>query len=133
MIPIIDHINRHVSDVWKHADFYTGVLGYELIGSGLKTGGERFVILRGSGHELFLSEKEGFSAGTGSLRHIGYAVPDIEEFRRALLLTGYSEEDLQIVEKPCSRQIYLRDPDGMEIDVIQWTDKEGFYGSQRKE
>ncbi|MDF2890432.1 MAG: hypothetical protein K0R80_799 [Clostridia bacterium] len=27
------------------------------------------------------------------------------------------------------RQINIKDPDGMEIDLIQWTDKQDFYNS----
>lgn len=29
--------------------------------------------------------------------------------------------------KPFSKQFYIKDPDGFEIDLIQWTDKDGFY------
>jgi len=37
--------------------------------------------------------------------------------------------DMQVVVKKYSRQLYIRDPDGFEIDLIQWTDKTGFYNS----
>jgi hypothetical protein len=31
------------------------------------------------------------------------------------------------VDKFITLQFYLKDPDGFEVDFIQWTDKEGFY------
>jgi hypothetical protein len=81
----------------------------------------------GNGHELFISERGDCSTGT-SLRHIGYAVEDVDEKLRELKRKGLVGEDAAIIVKPWSRQLYIRDPDGLEIDLIQWTDKEGFYG-----
>jgi hypothetical protein len=33
----------------------------------------------------------------------------------------------QVITKQYSKQIYMNDPDGMELDLIEWTDKQGFY------
>lgn len=62
-----------------------------------------------------------------SFRHIGYSIEDADFLLETLKDKGYADRECRIVVKQFSRQFYLRDPDGFEIDFIQWTDKEGFY------
>lgn len=124
----IDHLNRYVSNVDKFIDFYTKVLEYELIDKGIKGNGKAYAILKGAGHELFISEKDDFKLETEkNFRHIGYSIENVDELLEKLKEKGYVEKDKEIIVKPFSRQFYIKDPDGFEIDLIQWTDKEGFY------
>jgi catechol 2,3-dioxygenase-like lactoylglutathione lyase family enzyme len=123
----IDHINRYVSNVDKFIEFYQSVLEFRLIGRGKKQSGHKYAILQGQGHELFVSEKDGFEAVNGNLRHIGYTVDNIDKLLEKLKQNGYVNMEQQVIVKEYSRQIYIKDPDGMEIDLIQWTDKQGFY------
>lgn len=124
----VDHINRYVSSVDKFIVFYKDVLSYELIDKGLKANGKKYAILKGQGHELFISEKDGFIEETGqNFRHIGYAVDNVDELLETLKLKGYIKNEQEIIIKTFSRQFYIKDPDGFEIDIIQWTDKIGFY------
>jgi len=123
----IDHINRYVSNVDKFIDFYQIVLGYKLIGLGIKQNGNKYAILQGLDHELFISEKDRFEAVNENLRHIGYSVDNVEKLLEKLKTEGYAAMEQQVIVKQYSRQIYIKDPDGMEIDLIQWTDKQGFY------
>lgn len=126
----VDHINRYVSNVEKFIDFYKAVLEYELIDEGIKKDGKKYAILKGGGHELFISEKDNFSIEEEqNFRHLGYCVERVDEVLERLKLKGYVEEEQEIIVKPFSRQFYIKDPDGYEIDLIQWTDKEGFYSS----
>lgn len=130
MIPVayfIDHINRYVSDVDKFIEFYSSALDYELIGKGRKADGSRYAIMKGSGHELFISEKRGFREQNENFRHIGYSIGDVDKKLAGLKEKGYAGHEQEIIVKPFSRQFYIKDPDGFEIDLIQWTDKEGFY------
>lgn len=129
----VDHINRYVSSVDKFIEFYSKLLDYKLIGKGKKQNGNSYAILAGSGHELFISEKECFEAVQENMRHIGYSVDNIEIMMEKLAAQGYPAEELKIINKAFSRQIYIKDPDGMEIDLIQWTDKDGFYKNLRIE
>lgn len=126
MPPKIDHINRHVSNVERHVDFYCSVLGYLLLDRGKKHDGSNYAILQGDGHELFISENADCLAGN-SVRHIGYLVANIDDTYRVLKERGLAGEDAGIIVKQYSRQLYVKDPDGHEIDLIQWTDKKGFY------
>ena len=125
----IDHINRYVSDVERHITFYRELLGYRVLGRGRKRDGSRFVILGGGGHEMFLSEKKGLRPPDEEgafFRHLGYSVGNADDFLARAKSAGFAGEDQEVTVKPFSRQVYLRDPDGFEIDFIQWTDRRGF-------
>ncbi|MBN2026529.1 MAG: VOC family protein [Actinobacteria bacterium] len=132
MEPVIDHINRYVSSVEEHVSFYTRVLGYELIDRGNKGDGKEYAILSGCEHELFISEADGSIEPDRSLRHIGYAVENADVLLADFKRKGIAGREVELVVKPYSRQFYLEDPDGNEIDFIQWTDKERFRGEARK-
>jgi len=127
MKPNIDHLNRYVSDVERFTKFYQDVLGYELIDKGKKETGMNYAILKGLSHELFISEKEGFEGREENFRHIGYSVDNVDGLLAELKSKGYVDEGMQVVVKQFSRQFYIKDPDGFEIDMIHWTDKAGFY------
>lgn len=121
MKPHIDHLNRYVSNVEKFIEFYREVLGYRLIGKGKKKDGMNYAILKGFDHEMFISERACFEKK--------YSVEDADKLLEELKLKGFAAEDAEVVVKEYSRQIYLKDSDGFEIDLIQWTDKSGFYNS----
>jgi len=132
MEPVIDHINRYVSDVEEHVSFYMRALGYALMERGTKDDGNPYAILKGHGHELFISEKPGCGPRERALRHLGYAVEDADTLLADFKRKGLAGREVEVVAKPYSRQFYLKDPDGNEIDFIQWTDKERFYEDARK-
>lgn len=126
----IDHLNRYVSKVDDFIIFYRDVLEYELIDKGIKSNGQNYAILKGNGHELFISEKEGFDIDRDqNFRHIGYFIENVDELLETLKLKGYIKKEQEVIVKPFSRQIYIKDPDSFEIDLIQWTDKQGFYNN----
>lgn len=127
MKPNIDHLNRYVSDVDKFIVFYQDILGYELIDRGKKGNGKNYAILKGFNHELFISEKDGFELADENFRHIGYSAEDADVTLNELKRKGCVDRAMQVIVKQYSRQFYIKDPDGFEIDIIQWTDKDGFY------
>ena len=123
----IDHINRYVSDVNNFISFYTEALGYSLLDKGIKANGKAYAILKGYGHELFISEKDDFACDKSNFRHIGYRVENADIALEILKEKGLVDKAYSIIAKQFSRQFYIKDPDGFEIDFIQWTDKDGFY------
>lgn len=130
MNPIIDHINRYVSDIDIFIEFYQSALKYKLIDKGVKANGKKYAILKGLGHELFISEKDNFILDKeNNFRHIGYSVSNIEELLKQFKTKGYVENETKIIAKQFSKQFYIKDPDGFEIDLIEWTNKEGFYNN----
>lgn len=125
---IIDHLNRYVSNVDQFIYFYTDALEYELLDKGTKANGKNYAILKGDGHELFISEKDNFRLDKDqNFRHMGYYIKNVDEFLEKLKSKGYIEKKEEIIIKPYSRQFYIKDPDGFEIDLIEWTDKQKFY------
>ncbi len=130
---IIDHLNRYVSDVDKFILFYEDALDYKLIDSGIKLNGKKYAILKSDKHELFISEREGFQVEEErNFRHIGYFAENVDELVDTLKIKGYVNKEEKIIVKEFSRQFYIKDPDGFEIDLIQWTDKEGFYNKLKQ-
>lgn len=125
---VIDHLNRYVSNVDEFIDFYEDVLDYELIDKGIKGNGKNYAILKGDGHELFISEKDNFTVDIEqNFRHIGYSIENVDELLEKLKLKGYVEQEQEIIVKQFSRQFYIKDPDGFELDLIEWTNKNEFY------
>ncbi|NLA87967.1 MAG: VOC family protein [Clostridiales bacterium] len=124
----IDHINRHVSSVDAFISFYTDALGFILLDKGVKKDGNHYAILQGGGLELFISEKYGFEFDDGSnMRHIGFSVDSADALLASLKEKGYVPKETHILVKASSRQFYVKDPDGFELDFIEWTDKNKFY------
>lgn len=124
----IDHLNRYVSNVDKFIVFYRDILDYKCIDKGTKTNGKRYAILKGKEHELFISERDNFTIEKNqNFRHVGYYIENVDELLETLKLKGYVEQNQEIIVKQFSKQFYIKDPDGFEIDLIQWTDKQGFY------
>lgn len=124
----IDHINRHVSNVEAFISFYTDALGFILLDKGIKKDGKNYAILQCSGLELFISERDDFEFDSGTnLRHIGFSVDSADALLSSMIEKGYMPKGTQIIVKAFSRQFYMKDPDGFELDFIEWTDKEKFY------
>ncbi len=124
----MDHLNRYVSNVDQFIDFYINVLDYQLLDKGMKSNGHNYAILKGLDHELFISERDAFEIDRDqNFRHVGYAIDNVDALLDRLKRKGYIREDISIIIKPYSRQFYIKDPDGFEIDLIQWTDKQGLY------
>lgn len=126
MSSTIDHLNRHVSDIEKHISFYTKILKYDLLDHGFKSDGMKYAILKGNNHELFLSEKSDFKIDN-NFRHVGYSVENADELLQTMKMNGFIDENVSVIEKAYSKQFYIKDPDGFEIDLIQWTNKNRFY------
>jgi catechol 2,3-dioxygenase-like lactoylglutathione lyase family enzyme len=124
----IDHMNRYVSNVDSFITFYCDALGYRLLDRGIKANSKPYAILGGCGHELFISERDSYTEERNhNFRHIGYAVEDVDELLELLKVKGFAAKDSEIIVKAYSRQFYIEDPDGFEIDLIHWTDKQGLY------
>ena len=124
----IDHINRHVSNVDTHVTFYTDAFGFVLLDKGVKKDGKSYAILQCGGLELFISEKDGFEFDSGTtLRHIGFKVDNADALLASLKEKGYVPKETQLIIKAFSRQFFMKDPDGLELDLFEWTDKDKFY------
>jgi catechol 2,3-dioxygenase-like lactoylglutathione lyase family enzyme len=128
-----DHINRYVSDIDAIISFYADALGFTLLDRGVKRDGHRYAILKCGGLEMFISEKTGYAfEDCVNFRHLGLSVDNAEALLSELKTKGYAPLETRLVVKAFSRQFYFKDPDGFELDFIEWTDRTGLTSTARK-
>lgn len=122
----IDHVNISVSDLECAMDFYGSVFGFRLAEDGRSRTEAPFVIMTASGR-AFLALHESDRVETPSrpfINHWGFVVGDIELVRRRLARHRVKIQDGDsasggIRNWPHSRSIYVYDPDGHEIELVE--------------
>ncbi len=120
------YVGIRVKDLQKSIDFYTKVLGMQIVGRGKteQTKGET-VALHSEGDEFILELNyyaEGspynteYTVGEG-LDHLAFKVDDLEKARQEAKAAGYPT----ILEMKASesRWVYIEDPDGIWIELFQ--------------
>lgn len=125
----IDHIAVVVSDMDRSLEFYTAILGMELIKDGRPEGGLKKSFL-GTGRKtlLALTEDKGRSRvavdQVEGVNHIAFYVDDVDEAGRFL-----REKGVRFIEEKVGRDgrtiaYHFLDPDGLELEVCAETGKE---------
>ncbi len=138
-----NHTSFTVSDLDRSVDFYTNVLGFELIHRGGRDPKfiERVVAVQGAdievayiqapGHRLELIEYRAPADRRqvecrpcdAGFAHIAFDVDDIDAVLRAVRAAGVTPlgEPLSLVHGPNrgGRVVYTRDPDGVTVEFIQ--------------
>lgn len=122
-MPELGHVVFYVRDLSKSVSFYTTVIGLTQVGAIF---GGRAVVLTGgrSHHELLLIET---GDAPGPLRgrriglyHVGWKLGDSLDVLRAardrIVAGGYTIDGMS--DHTVSQSIYLRDPDGNEIELF---------------
>lgn len=118
----LGHVVFYVRDLQRSLKFYTEAVGLDLSGSIFNN---RAALLTGGSthHELLLiqvGEADGPLQGKRiGLYHVGWKIGDsIDELKacyHSLTRLGYSIDGLS--DHTVSRSIYLRDPDGNEVEL----------------
>ena len=118
-VDALQHINIRASDVERTRDFYVRVLGLRV--------GDR-PPFTSTGYWLYLgeepvihlvqktSEEPASAANTGAIDHIAFRGVDLEGTRRALGQEGLAFREA-IVPRDSSIQLFVRDPDGVSIEL----------------
>ena len=125
----IDHIAIVVSDMDRSLEFYTAVLGMELIKDGRPEGGLKKSFLGTGGKTLLaLTEDKNRSGATAAERiegvnHIAFYVDDLDKAGGLL-----REKGIRIIEEKVSQDgsttaYHFLDPDGLELEVCVETGK----------
>jgi catechol 2,3-dioxygenase-like lactoylglutathione lyase family enzyme len=120
-----DHVGIVVSDVERSKAFYRA-LGFELDAE-YDDGTKTLVFLKGPGLRLELfcyRETPPVSSAAGQrvlgFRHLAFRVDDIDEAVAQLIDAGILPPDTVAREVPdLARLVFLSDPDGVEIEVMQ--------------
>lgn len=117
----IDHVNLTVRDLDKSIDFYSRVFGIDIKERG-EGNGVRWCIL-GAPDRFYVCFFEVPNAGPyrpGDIHvnHVGFVVDDMDETVRRIHALGlrllFNDKP---VDWPRSRSAYIRDPDGIEIEI----------------
>jgi catechol-2,3-dioxygenase len=120
----LGHLVLHVSDLARSTRFYCEVLGLRRRRGGIFNGDRMVLLTFGENdHDLGLVElpapARSSDASAPGLGHVAFRIGDsieaLREFKRHLERLGIRPQ--QMTEHLYARSIYLRDPDGMGVEV----------------
>jgi catechol 2,3-dioxygenase-like lactoylglutathione lyase family enzyme len=122
-----EHVNLTVADVDRSVAFYQALLGFGVrwrgtIASGQSAahvGDEKFFIA------MFQAEREGKpdgDYGNVGINHFGFVVDDLDDMKRRLESLGVKPHSEQDYEP--GRRIYFLDPDGIEVELVEYQPSE---------
>ena len=110
----LDHLQFCVRDLPTTIAFYRDLLGFQVTWSGRWSSGGDWVHLRNG--PCYLSVYEGApGAAEASFRHMGWEVDDLPAFQQRLGAAGLPGES-----SPEGEHLYLLDPDGNKIELVQY-------------
>lgn len=126
MLKRIHHAAIICSDYARSRHFYTGVLGLSVVAENYREARQSFKLdLRlpdGSQVELFsfpqAPERPSYPEARG-LRHLAFAVDDVEECKAHLERQGVAVEPVRIDEYTGKRFTFFADPDGLPLELYE--------------
>jgi catechol 2,3-dioxygenase-like lactoylglutathione lyase family enzyme len=134
-IKSLAHICVKTRDLPKTLDFYCGALGMqklfdftkkgEVIGFYLKASNDTFI-------EVFHTGEAELTTNGQLLNHFCLETDSIEKLRQALVDRGYVPREI-IMGADNSLQFWIRDPNGLEIEFQQYTEKSSQFTGQNVE
>ena len=126
MLKRIHHAAIICSDYARSRQFYTGVLGFSVVAENYREARQSFKLdLRlpdGSQVELFsfpqAPERPSYPEARG-LRHLAFAVDDVEACKAHLERQGVAVEPVRIDEYTGKRFTFFADPDGLPLELYE--------------
>lgn len=112
------HVNTRSTDVERTRDFYVRVLGFR-VGDRPPFASRGYWLYLGDQPVLHLVQRpegEPHHTGGGNVDHIGFQAVDIDATRAALTAEGLPFREA-IVPRDNSIQIFVRDPDGIQVEL----------------
>jgi catechol 2,3-dioxygenase-like lactoylglutathione lyase family enzyme len=125
---LLEHVNLTVTDLDRSLDFYSRLLDVGVRWQGKALGKRGWVRAVHVGDDrtylsLFESEEPGAAPrdyGRAGVNHFGFVVTDLAALRTRLADLGL-EPHLEADYEP-GRRLYLFDPDGHELEFVQYDD-----------
>ncbi len=122
-----EHVGTTTADLDRSIDFYCGLLGLRLV-LRKRQGETALAFLDAGGGMLEIAERPGADrardvpAGVAGLRHLTFAVDDVEATVTRLAAAG-----VEVIEQPrdahntelIRRVAFCRDPDGIQVELIE--------------
>ena len=118
-VDALQHINIRTTDVERTRDFYVRVLGLR-VGDRPPFTSTGYWLYLGTEPVIHLVQKTAdepaSTFNTGAIDHIAFRAVDLEATRRALADQGLAFREA-IVPRDNSVQLFVRDPDGVRIEL----------------
>jgi len=126
MVKKLLHTRYRVSDLDRTLDFYTKVLGLEIIRRSKSPRGSELVFLKAPGSEEEIeickfNESGPVQVGP-DLTHLAFEVDDLEAFARHSAALGYPLSDGPTKTSSGSIIAFIDAPEGYEVELIQKAD-----------
>lgn len=122
----VHHIAIIASDYSRSKQFYTEVLGFQILAEHFRAerNSYKLDLISASDIQLELfsfpdSPARVTSPEACGLRHLAFAVEDIDESVRHLAARGISTEPVRIDEYTGKRFCFFRDPDGLPLELYE--------------
>jgi glyoxylase I family protein len=122
----IHHIAIICSDYMKSKNFYTNILGFHIVREVYRTERQSYKLdlLVNKNYQIELFSFPNPPARTSrpeacGLRHLAFAVSNIEESRTYLLSQNVDCEEIRIDEFTEKSFFFIEDPDGLPIEFYQ--------------
>ena len=120
----LEHINLTVSDLQRSAAFYRDLFGYRTRWEGTTNDGRPAAHI-GDDHNyiaLFQARETGSvwqrDYGVVGVNHAGFVVDDLDALRERLVALNVTPGEIQDYDP--GRRLYFFDPDGIEIELVQY-------------
>ncbi len=121
----IEHVNLTVSNLPRSLDFYRRLFGWDVRWQGTTAGGTPAAHL--GDERCYIALFEAPKAGRWAIdyeavgfNHFGVVVDDLDAMTRRLDELG-AEHGLEQDYEP-GRRVYFIDPDGIEVELVQYQD-----------
>ena len=121
----IHHVAIIASDYARSKDFYTRILGFEIIRETYREERQSYKLDLRVGHaqiELFSFPNpppRPSRPEARGLRHLAFAVTDLDAARTRLLGAGLELEEIRIDSTTDKRFFFFRDPDDLPLEIYE--------------
>jgi catechol 2,3-dioxygenase-like lactoylglutathione lyase family enzyme len=113
----IDHINATVTNLNKSVEFYKDIFGLKTFEKGISNGSPYEII--GDPQSFFLCLYQGKKREQGPVNHLGIHIKEFDQAYQSLKDNGIKLYYGGIVNYPKSRSLYIKDPDGNNIELSE--------------
>lgn len=135
-----NHVSLTVSDLDRSAEWYADVFGFLPLG-GVQSPDFRFATLLHPQSFASIALAQPLRAPAGAadqervgLHHLAYHVPeraDLDEWVAHLDAKGIAHSGVQAPEWELGEQVWLRDPDGVQLEIY-WVDRDAVVDQLRR-
>lgn len=124
-IQSIHHVAIIASDYKKSKHFYTEILGLEILDENYRSDRDSYKLdLRIGDQQIELFSfpnppKRVDSPEAAGLRHLSFAVKDVNDSASALKESGIETEPIRVDEHTGKKYTFFKDPDGLPLELYE--------------